>query len=78
MCASKCRNCYLLRCSTKHVETVIIPFRIGELTHTGPFQQISSNSGSRNSTLVIKLNLNELPEPTTALKTHKLQVDKKQ
>jgi len=62
---------YLRRCSTEHIETVIVPLWIWHLANTWSFQQISSDSSPRNSSTLIKLNLHKLTKTTVVTKWHK-------
>jgi len=66
-------SCYLCRCSTEHVETMIIPLRIWQLANTWSFQQISSDSSTRNSSFLIKLNLHKLTKTTAKVTGEKIK-----
>lgn len=54
---------YPARC-TQLIKTMIISLGVRYLNNTRPLQEVCSNCSSRNSTIGIKLDLNELAKPT--------------
>lgn len=58
---------YLLWCSTKKIEAVVVAFRIINLANPRPLQKVSSDGCSRDSTTLIKLDLNKFSKTAASL-----------
>lgn len=57
-------GCYLWWCRTKHIEAMIVPFRVWNLANTRPFKKVCTNCSSRNLSILIKLDLYEFTKTT--------------